>query len=129
MAMIAKQCKAKTKGGARCGAYAVTGSDFCLTHDPARAKERAERNRKGGRAKASPKATAGIAAPQIESIADVIALVNYVIADLWLLENTVPRARGLLAAGDAAVKALEIGELEARVAALEAALKERCANE
>jgi hypothetical protein len=97
----------------------VQGSNFCLTHDPQRAKDRAERNRKGGRAKRSPKATDGVPAPRIESIADVLAIVNFVVADLWLLDNTVPRARGLLAAGEAAVKALEIGELEERIAALE----------
>jgi hypothetical protein len=119
MATVARQCKAKTKSGKRCEGYALTGSDFCLTHDPKRAKDRADRNRRGGRAHRSPKPTEGVAAPKIESVADVLAIVNFVIADLWVLDNTVPRARGLLAAGEAAVKALEIGELEERVAALE----------
>ena len=122
---IPKQCKAKTKSGRRCEAYAVAGSDFCLTHAPERARDRAERNRKGGYAKRAPKPSANVAPPKIESIADVLAIINLVIADLWVLENTVPRARGLLASCEAAAKALEIGELEARVAVLEDALKLR----
>lgn len=125
MATVARQCKAKKKSGTRCEAYAVIGSDFCLTHDPGRAKERAQRNRAGGLAKAAPKATEGVDAPKVESIADVIALINFTIADLWLLENSVPRARGLLAAASEAIKALQIGELEDRVAALESMLNAR----
>lgn len=124
----ARQCKSKKRNGSRCEAYAVAGSDFCLTHDPARAKERAERNRRGGLAQAARKATEGIDAPRIESVGDVLALVNFTIADLWLLENSVPRGRGLLAAAEGAIKALQAGELGERVAALEAVLQARKAD-
>jgi hypothetical protein len=125
MATVARQCKAKTKNGKPCGGYAVTGSRFCLTHDPGRARERAERNRAGGLARLSPKATEGQDAPKIATVADVLNLVNATIADLWLLENSVPRARGLLAAAEGAIKALQAGELGARVATLEAVLSSR----
>ena len=122
---IARQCRAKTRSGKRCGGYAVKGSAFCLTHSPERARERAARNRRGGLARIIPKATAGQDAPRIESIGDVLLLVNLTIADVWLLENTASRARALLAAAETAIKTLQIGELEARVAAIESALKLR----
>lgn len=116
---MARQCKAKTKSGARCAAYAVIGSDFCLTHAPERARERAERNKRGGQVKATPRPSAGIDAPKIANVQDVLGLVNWVICDVWQQENTAPRARALLAAAAQAIECLQIGALEARVKALE----------
>jgi hypothetical protein len=114
-----RQCKAKTKSGAQCAAYAVKGSRFCLTHAPERARERAKRNKRGGEARrAIPKVSEGIDAPRIANVGDVLGLVNWVIADTWHLENSAPRSRALLAAADQAVKVLQIGELEDRVRAL-----------
>jgi len=120
-----RQCKAKTKSGAQCAAYAVKGSKFCLTHSPERARERAKRNKRGGEARrAIPKSSEGVDAPRIANVGDVLGLVNWVIADTWHLENSAPRSRALLAAADQAVKVLQIGELEERVSALEKFLSE-----
>jgi hypothetical protein len=119
------QCKATKRGGKRCEAYAVKGSDFCLTHAPDRARERAERNRRGGLARVIAKASAGAPAPKIGEIGDVLGLVNSVIGDVWLQENTAPRARALLAAAAQAIECLQIGQLEERVKALEDVLKAR----
>ncbi len=118
---MAKQCKALKKNGQRCTAYAVKDSAYCLTHSPERASERAERNRKGGRARQTPKATAGEPAIVLATITDVLRLVNAVVRDLWLQENTAPRARALLAAGELAIKAMQLGDLEERVRKLEQA--------
>lgn len=45
------QCSATTKKGEQCKAYALADSDFCFTHDPAHAGERAQARSKGGRAR------------------------------------------------------------------------------
>jgi hypothetical protein len=47
--MAAARCKAKTKSGKRCKAYAVKGSDYCAFHEPGLAGERATWRRAGGR--------------------------------------------------------------------------------
>lgn len=116
---ISRQCKARKRNGARCEAFAVIGSVYCLTHDPKRAQERRARNRAGGLARIAPKATNGKSAPVISSVADCLQLLNDVISDLWVLENSVPRARGLLAASDAGLRVLDAGNLAERIAALE----------
>jgi hypothetical protein len=48
----------------------------------------------------------GAAAPKVKSLADVLTLINLVIADVWLFENSERRARLLLAAADSATKLL-----------------------
>lgn len=118
MVTLAKQCKAKTKSGRRCEGYAVTGSDFCLSHDPRRAKDRTARSRKGGRNHAVPKLLKEWTR-KIESIGDLLDLLNLTIADTVAQDNTAARSRVLLQAIETGIKALEIGELENRVAALE----------
>jgi hypothetical protein len=124
MQTMAKPCKAKTKNGKRCGGYAVAGSDFCFTHDPARARERATARKRGGMAQAIPK-VAGEWTKKIESIGDLIELLNLVILDTWQQENTAARSRALLAAIDTGARCLTAGEFEARLAALETILKNR----
>jgi hypothetical protein len=58
----------------------------------------------------------------IADMAGVLALVNAVIADTWQQENCAARSRALLGAADVAIRALQVGEFEARIAALEARL-------
>ena len=122
--MQARQCRSKTKFGARCQANA--GADgLCYFHSPSQARTRARARRCGGLARVIAKATQGKAAPVIANVGDVLGLVNDVIADVWLQENTAPRARALLAAAAQAIQCLQIGDLENRVKALEDVLKMR----
>lgn len=121
---MATQCKAKTRTGARCTAYAVNDSQYCFTHDPARARERAQAHKRGGRNRIAPKV--GTWNKRIATIADALECLNdLVLPDLIALENTVPRARAIIAAIESAIKAIGAGELEARLAALEMVLKNR----
>ncbi|MGB8645626.1 MAG: hypothetical protein WCF84_10340 [Anaerolineae bacterium] len=123
------QCEAKNAQGKRCGGYTVGGGRFCFAHDPARAKDRAEARRRGGQARQSPKASEGLPAVKIAGISDVLTLVNATIADVWLLPNSPARGRVLLAAAAAALEALQIGQLEERVRALEARILAESAGE
>ena len=123
MPMVARQCLATRRGGARCEAFAVNGSEYCLTHSRDRVRQRAERNRKGGRAHAIPKVAGS--AVTVEKIADVLRGLNAVILDSWELENSAPRSRVLIAAYDETIKAMQSGDFESRIAALES----RFANE
>lgn len=112
------QCKAKARRtGARCTAWA--GKDgFCFTHSPARAKARAQARKRGGRNRAVGKV--GVWAGRITTIAEALNFINdLVIPDLIALENTVPRARALIASAEAAIRAITDGEIENRLSALE----------
>lgn len=118
-----KPCQATTKTGAACGGYAVEGSDFCFAHAPECGRDRAEARRRGGQARAIPKVSGEPV--MVASLGDVLALVNAVIVDTWLQENSATRSRALLACGELAVKALQAGEVEARLFAIETALRLR----
>jgi hypothetical protein len=52
-------------------------------------------------------------------MADVLSLVNATLADAWILENTPARVRCLLACATVAIAALQVGQFEERIAALE----------
>jgi len=43
-----RRCKARTKSGERCKAYALTDSDYCAFHEPSLAGERVKWRRAGG---------------------------------------------------------------------------------
>ena len=45
------KCRAITKNGLPCGGFAISGSEFCFTHDPHRANQREIARYKGGRAR------------------------------------------------------------------------------
>jgi hypothetical protein len=51
-----RQCAAITRAGGRCNARAMTGSQHCNMHDPARADERRRRSVKGGKTTAEHRA-------------------------------------------------------------------------
>jgi hypothetical protein len=115
---MAMQCKAKTRTGARCTAYAVSDSQYCFTHAPERARERAQAHRRGGCNRIAPKV--GKWQGRIKTIDDALTFLNdLVIPDLIALENTVTRARALIAAIETAIKAIDAGEVERRLTALE----------
>jgi len=117
------QCKSKTRTGARCAAYA-TQDGFCFTHSPAKSRERAQAHKRGGRNRIAPKV--GTWNKRITTIADALDCLNdLVLPDLIALENTVPRARAIIAAIESAIKAIDAGEIERRVTALEQILKNR----
>lgn len=113
-------CKGKTRSGARCQAPAGQ-SGFCYFHDPSMATVRAQARKMGGKARRAPKPSEGTPAPVVSDVASILGLVNQVIADVWALENTCPRARALLSAAAEARNALSIGEFEERLKALERA--------
>ncbi len=112
------QCKAKTRNGSRCP-NAASESGYCFTHDPDRAAERAAARKLGGFNRRTAARVSGDTPIVIESMADVLNLVNAVIADTWQLDNSPARSRVLLACADTGSRALQIGELADRVKALE----------
>lgn len=100
---------------------ALKGSRYCFTHDPATRAEQASARKKGGKNRYTAHAGDVSKIPvRIRSIKDVQAFLDYVRDELVFMDNCVARDRTLLALSEAYVKSFEIGELEKRIAALEA---------
>jgi hypothetical protein len=116
-----RQCKVKTAKGKRCTMPALKGSQYCFTHDPAHQAERARARKLGGFNRRTAARVSGDEPIKIESTADVLKLINAVIADTWAQDNGAARSRALLACADVAIKALTMTDLEVRIAALEQA--------
>jgi len=121
--MAANPCKAITKSGEPCGAYA--GADgFCFMHSPTQAARRAEARRLGGqRQRAS---HSGADCPvTVQSMGDVLRLLDYTLAEAGRLENSLARGRLLVSLADCYIRAVQAGEFENRIAALERVLLAR----
>ena len=119
------QCTATTTTGRPCQAPAQQGRPFCFAHDPERAAERADARQRGGYNRRTPKATDPEGYPtRLRSVGDVQALLERALADTWAQENSGARTQALVRLAHGALKALEVGDLEERLARLEARLEE-----
>ena len=115
------KCQRKTSNGKPCKANAIRGGRYCFHHAPETAAAAAKARKLGGQNRHTQHAGNLDAIPaDIASIEDAGKILNYALAELLIMENTIPRARALLALFDSYIRSFEIGELEKRIAALEA---------
>ena len=125
--MTTLKCRATTRTGAPCQAYAVANSDYCFHHDPARAVQRRIARQRGGRARHG-RHIGPVAPPEpitLDTITDVAALLRDTIQDTLALENSLQRAKTLGYLSGLFLKALDMSNLEQRVVALEHTLASR----
>jgi hypothetical protein len=121
---MAKHCKAKTKSGQPCRMKPIGGGDYCFTHSPGTRRAQAEARKKGGQARHTPHFADPVILPaKVETLPDAHQILTYTLAEVAGMDNSIGRARVLLALFDSFVKSFEIGELEQRIAALEARTK------
>jgi hypothetical protein len=117
------QCDFTKANGQPCRARALPGKTVCIFHDPAHARQRAAGRRAGGRASVRKIAVLPPEAPDLElrTVADVVVLLASTINQTrkGQLNPGVANTVGYLAA--TLLKALQEGDLEKRLAALEQA--------
>ena len=122
MTSTGRLCKATNARGQPCASYAVEGSAFCFWHCPELAEERKQARSAGGRARHGRSGVlqdgSGVLVP-LKSMSDVVNLLEQTVRDLLTLENSISRARAVGYLAGVAVKALEVSELEDRIARLE----------
>jgi hypothetical protein len=95
---------------------------FCFWHDPEKAEEVAEARRLGGHRRRRERTLAvAYDLAGLGSIDAIRRIIEVAIFDVLGLDNSLNRARVLISGALAAAKLLETGELEERLAALEAA--------
>ena len=124
--VLARTCKAHKQNGERCASSPLLDGDFCFWHSPDHAEEAAAARRLGGLRRRREHALAG--AYDVDALASIPAIrriVELAVLDALGLENSIARSRLLIAAALAAAKLLEVGELEERLASIEAALGPR----
>ena len=106
----------------------MTGSEWCWNHSPDHAAARAEGRKRGGyrRKRVPPNGAPG--AVRLRSTEDVLELLERAVLDAGALDLSPERCRVLIQAAGSALKALEVGSIEERLAALEAAAGQRRAS-
>jgi hypothetical protein len=116
-----RQCSHRKPDGTRCRAHAIHGSRSCFFHDPATRDEHRAATVAGGRERSQrattlPPDTADL---PLRSVVDVVAALGeaYNAVRTGRLDARVGNCLGVLAG--VLLKAIEGGELEARIAALE----------
>ena len=124
--VVDRTCKAAKENGESCRAAPLQNSDYCAMHDPAHADEMAEARRLGGLRRRKEKAVSGAYDIEgLENVQQVRRLLEIAALDTLSLENSIARSRTLAYLAQVALKALEAGEMEERLRALEQALKPR----
>lgn len=114
-------CTALTKAGKPCRSFALTGSQFCLAHDPAHAAQIAAARSAGGRARHGRKlgSTGTAERVKLRTVADVLKLLEREVNAVLTLEVSLSRGQCIARLAGAFVSAFQISELEGRLLALE----------
>jgi hypothetical protein len=122
---IKNPCRARKPDGSACQVSALPGSEFCFFHDPARAEERRTAQSFGGSQNRMRTLASDTPDVKLVDSKDVVALISETISQVRRGEidprvaNTVGYLVNIL------IKAVEQGELEGRLAELEALVKTR----
>jgi hypothetical protein len=125
--MVARRmCVFVMTDGRNCRAGPQLDRPFCFSHDPERAADAAEARRMGGLRRRK-EGTIAVAydLPGLDSVAGIRRLLDIVVTDGLGLENGIARLRLLVSTAVAAIGLLKVGELEERLAAVEAAMGHR----
>jgi hypothetical protein len=121
-----RTCKARNDKGDACRAAPLRDGDYCVFHDPEHAEVIQEARRAGGQRR---KKEAAVATAYdfegLTSIVDIRRLIEVAAVDALGLDNNLGRVRALGYLAQVATTLLEKGEMEERMAAVEAALGPR----
>ena len=121
-----RTCKHVKDDGQFCGSPPLLDDVFCFMHSPQTAGEAAEARRLGGLRRRKEKITQGAYDfDGLEDVPKIRRLLEIAVVDTLGLESSIARSRALAYLAQMAFKALEIGELEERVQALEEAMRPR----
>ena len=116
--MTGKRCAGTNRDGSTCQGYAGPSSIYCFSHDPQRAKARSAARSKGGRHNRTAHSK-GQPPGQVRTMDDVLSLLDYTLSEILIGDNTISRARILIAIAAQYISAIEGGALEERLKFLE----------
>jgi hypothetical protein len=127
--LIRPGCAYAKADGQPCRMAPLHDRPYCFSHEPERASEAAEARRLGGlrRRKESTVAVA-YDLPGLDTVAGIRRVLDIVVADTVGQEHGIARQRVLISAAMAATNLLKVGDLEERLAHLEAAVRRQDAD-
>jgi hypothetical protein len=116
-----RHCLGVLRNGQPCRAAPRVAGSFCFMHDPDRATEAKEARKLGGlRRRREIRLTGAFDVDGLDTVDGIRRLLEIAAIDGLGLDNSVARARILIAVAVAASRLIELGELEAGLRALEA---------
>jgi hypothetical protein len=122
--VIHRQCAFKLPSGEPCRAAPLKDGAFCLMHSPEHAQEMQEARRLGGlRRRREVTITGAYEFEGLETVSGIRRLVEVAVLDTLGMENSISRNRTLAYLAMVALRALEVGNVEERIQALEQAVK------
>lgn len=124
--MVGRACTYQHSDGRPCGAAPLRGGAFCFWHSPDTADELAEARRMGGLHRKKKRTVATIYGfGGLRSIEDHQSLLETMTIETLALENSIARNRLVNSFILTGAKLIEVGDLAARVAAIEASVGPR----
>ncbi len=127
---MGRSCKGVKENGQTCRQAPLSDHDYCFWHSPEHKVEAAEARRLGGLRRRREKTLQGAYAFEgLNSLDDIKRLLEIAIMDTLALENSVARSRTIAYLAQVGIKALEAGEYEERIRALESMLMPRLQTE
>lgn len=113
-------CKATTKSGKACRAPLLPGKTWCRAHDPDLAAERLEWSRRGGRNRSNAARAAKELQGETADVAEITAVLTRAMRRLEAGKIEPGIATSLAGVAKALVSIRQAGEIEERIAELEA---------
>ena len=121
--MVNRGCSFLMPDGLACRAPALRGKTICYWHDPDKAEEAAEYRRIGGLHRRKAKSVATIYDfSGLRTVESAQRLLETAAIETLALENSIARNRTLISAAAGAGKLIEAADIDARLAAVEAAV-------
>jgi len=115
-----RQCAFRSATGKPCRAAPLRDGEFCLMHSPERVKEVQEARRLGGlRRRRESTISSAYQFDSLNSVEGIRRIVEVAVLDTLSMENSIARSRTLAYLAQVALRTLEIGDLETRIADLE----------
>jgi hypothetical protein len=122
--MVGPSCTYVMPSGRLCRATPLRDEPFCFWHSPETAEEAADARRLGGLHRRKKKTVgAAFGFRGLRTVEDNQALLETAAIETLALENSVGRNRALAGYASIGAKLIEVGDLEARLAVLEAATR------
>ncbi len=120
---MVRRCVFRKENGEPCRAAPLTYKNLCFWHCPDHAEEVAVARRLGGLRRRREVAVVGAYdLGGLDTVVDLRRILEIALLDTLSLDNSIARARTLGYLVGVAAKLLEVGELEQRLAYLEAAI-------
>ena len=118
--VMRRQCTFRLPSGEQCRAAPLRDGQFCWVHSPERVKDVQEARRLGGlRRKRESTISSAYQFESLNAVEGIRRIVLVAVLDTLAMENSIARARPLAYLAQVALRTLEVGNFEERIANLE----------